>query len=51
MSLVGQTITVDFLSTDHAVIRLSAGGTIELVRDIPGGDLVRFCIGQEEYQA
>jgi hypothetical protein len=51
MSLVGQTINVDFISEDQASIRFSGGGLIELVRDAPGVDLMRFCIGKDEYQA
>ncbi|MFN3726012.1 MAG: hypothetical protein ACK4SZ_06875 [Allosphingosinicella sp.] len=51
MSLTQQTITVEFASADRAFIHLSGGGKIDLVRDAPGVDLVRFCIGQDEYQA
>jgi hypothetical protein len=51
MALIGQTITVEFASADQAFVRFSDGGVIELVRDAPGVDLVRFCVGEEEYQA
>ena len=51
MSLVGQRITLEFASADRALIQFSGGGTIELVRDAPGADLVRFCIGEYQYQA
>jgi hypothetical protein len=50
MNLVQQTITLEFASPDRAFIHFSDGGTIELTRDAPGADLVRFCIGEEEYQ-
>lgn len=51
MSLVQQKISVEFMSPDGASIHFSGGGTIDLVRDAPGADLVRFCIGDDEYQA
>lgn len=51
MGLIGQTITVEFASVDRAVINFSGGGMVELVRDAPGVDLVRFCIGEEQYFA
>ena len=51
MSLVQQTIMLEFTSPDRAFIRFSGGGTIGLVRDALGADLVRFCIGDDEYQA
>lgn len=51
MSLVGQTIRLEVVSADRARIEFSGGGTIELVRDAPGVNLVRFCIGADEYPA
>lgn len=51
MALIGQTITLDFRSADEASIHFSGGGIIELIRDAPGADLVRFCIGENEFQA
>lgn len=51
MSLAEQTITVEFASADRAFIHFSGGGKIDLIRDAPGVDLVRFCIGQDEYLA
>jgi len=51
MGLIGQTIAVKFYSADEASIHFSSGGIIELVRDAPGADLVRFCIGENEFQA
>lgn len=51
MSLYGQSIEIEFCSHDHAIIHLYGGGSITLVRDQPGADLVRFGIGEDLYQA
>lgn len=51
MSLVQQTITIEFASRDRASIQFSGGGVIDLVRNAPGADLVRFVVGDDEYQA
>ena len=51
MGLVQQTITLEFASADRAFIHFSGGGKIELIRDAPGADLARFCIGDDVYQA
>jgi hypothetical protein len=51
MRLVSQTITVEFVTSDEARIHFSGGDTLVLLRDAPGADLVRFCIGEQQYPA
>ena len=51
MSLTNQTITIEFVTNDEARIHFSGGDTLLLLRDVPGADLVRFCVDGEQYPA